>query len=109
MHLRCVAFWSITLLAFRPAPFVCAQVSGVLTGGYDAGRTNADVSETALNPATVSPAQFGRLFVLPVDGQIYAQPLYLPNVAVAGQGTHNVVFIATLHNSVYAYDADTAG
>jgi uncharacterized protein (TIGR03437 family) len=109
MHLRCVAFWSITLLAFRPAPFVYAQVSGVLTGGYDAGRTNADVSETALNPATVSPAQFGRLFVLPVDGQIYAQPLYLPNVAVAGQGTHNVVFIATLHNSVYAYDADTAG
>jgi uncharacterized protein (TIGR03437 family) len=86
-----------------------ARAQDVLTGGYDLARTNADPYETVLSPATVDPAQFGQLFQLPADGQIYAQPLYQRNVAIAGQGVHNVVFIATAHNSVYAYDADTAG
>ena len=89
------------------APGLLAQ-SPVLTGGYDPARTNSDLSETALNPSTVSPNVFGRLFTLPADGQIFAQPLYLPNVAIPGQGSHNVVFIATAHNTVYAYDADNA-
>ncbi len=89
-------------------PVLCRAQAPVLTGGYDMARTNADVNETILNPATVSPAQFGRVFTLPADGQIWAQPLYLPNVAVPGQGTHNIVYIATAHNTVYAYDADTA-
>jgi uncharacterized protein (TIGR03437 family) len=80
----------------------------VLTGGYDTARTNADLNETVLTPQTVNPGQFGRLFLLPADGQIYAQPLYRQNVSIAGQGVHNVIFVATLHNSVYAYDADTA-
>ena len=80
----------------------------MLTGGYDTARTNADLNETALTPGTVNPAQFGRLFLLPADGQIYAQPLCQRNVTIAGQGVHNVVFVATAHNSVYAYDADTA-
>jgi uncharacterized protein (TIGR03437 family) len=93
---------------FAVAVFHPAYAQDVLTGGYDAARTNADLNETSLTPGTVNPAQFGRLFLLPADGQIYAQPLYQRNVTIAGQGVHNVVFIATAHNSVYAYDADTA-
>jgi uncharacterized protein (TIGR03437 family) len=79
----------------------------VTTGGYDNSRTNADLNETILTPSKVKSSTFGRLFSLSVDGQIYAQPLYRQNVAIAGQGTHNVVFVATMHNTVYAFDADT--
>jgi uncharacterized protein (TIGR03437 family) len=85
-----------------------AQSQNVLTGNYGNSRTNANLSETLLNPAAVSPNSFGKLFSLPVDGQIYAQPLYMQNVAIADSGTHNVVFVATMHNTVYAFDADSA-
>lgn len=94
-------------IAALAAHALCAQ--DVVTGGYDIGRTNADLNETALTPATVNPAQFGKLFTLPVDGQIFAQPLYCQNIAIAGQGVHNIVFVATANNTVYAFDADTAG
>jgi uncharacterized protein (TIGR03437 family) len=101
----------LCLRFFLGVTFVAAGLlaQDVLTGGYDAARTNADPNETLLTPLTVSPDQFGKLFLLPADGQIYAQPLYQHKVTIAGQGVHNVVFIATAHNSVYAYDADTAG
>lgn len=97
------------LVAVIAIPLLWGQSQNVLTGGYNIGRTNADLNETVLTPAKVNPAGFGRLFLLPADGQIYAQPLYLSNVSVSGSGTHNVVFAATAHNTVYAYDADTAG
>ncbi len=86
-----------------------SKAQSVLTGGYDLQRTNANVAETILSPATVRTPAFGKLFTLPVDGQIYAQPLYQKGVSIPGQGVHNVVFVATEHNSVYALDADTAG
>jgi uncharacterized protein (TIGR03437 family) len=79
----------------------------VLTGGYDNARTNANLAESILTPSTVQPSAFGELFSLSVDGQIYAQPLYRQNLTIPGKGTHNVVFVATMHNSVYAFDADT--
>jgi uncharacterized protein (TIGR03437 family) len=85
-----------------------AQVN-VLTDNYDAARTNANLRETTLNTLNVSVTQFGKLFSLPVQGFINAQPLYVQNVAIAGKGTHNVVYVATLHNDVYAFDADTQG
>jgi len=77
-----------------------------LTGGYGNGRTNANLQETVLTPATVTLGNFGKRGALPVDGQVYAQPLYVSGLSIPGQGTHNVVFILTMHNSVYAYDAD---
>lgn len=82
-----------------------AQVNE-LTGGYGNDRTNANLQETALTPATVTLGNFGKLGTLPVDGQVYAHPLYVSGLTIPGQGTHNVVFILTMHNSVYAYDAD---
>ena len=79
---------------------------GVFTAQNDNARTSANQSEVLLTPANVGSTQFGKLFSLPVDGEIYAQPLYVANVAIPGQGTRNVVYVATQHDSVYAFDAD---
>lgn len=78
----------------------------VLTGNYNNSRTNANLQETTLSPASVTPSSLGKLFSLSVDGQIYAQPLYLAGVSIPGKGTHNVVFAVTMRNNVYAFDAD---
>jgi hypothetical protein len=80
----------------------------VLSGHYDAFLSGANTQETTLTPATVKATNFGNLFNYAVDGYTYAQPLYVPNLAIAG-GTHNVVFAATEHDSVYAFDADGGG
>jgi hypothetical protein len=82
-----------------------AQVS-VWTYHNNNFRTGANTNETILNPTNVNSTSFGRLFTNMVDGCVYAQPLYVPNVNIQGQGTHNVLFIATEHNTVYAFDAD---
>jgi hypothetical protein len=75
----------------------------VYTRSYDNARTGANLQETILTPANVNSATFGKLFTVHTDGQAFAQPLYLSNLAIAG-GTHNVVFVASMLNTVYALD-----
>src|SRR5262245_34604316 len=89
--------------AFRPlvealeARLAPANVD-VLTFHNDNLRSAVNAQEDILTPANVNPTQFGRLFSYPVDGYVYAQPLYKADLAIKGS-THNVVFVATEHNS----------
>ena len=82
--------------------------TAVLTQHNDNARTGQNTAETILNTGNVNANQFGKLFAMPTDGQVYAQPLYVPGVTIKG-GVHNVVIIATENDSVYAYDADFGG
>jgi hypothetical protein len=82
-----------------------AQVN-ILTANGGNDRTNANLLETQLAPVTVSPASFGKLGAFPVDGPVFAQPLYVSGLSIPDLGTRNVLFVATMHNSIYAFDAD---
>ena len=83
-----------------------ASPTDVVTYKNDVGRTGQNLTESILTPANVTPATFGLLGNLPVDGKVDAQPLYLSQLTIGG-ATHNVVFAATEGDSVYAFDADT--
>ena len=96
---------AIALVGCTLLPPAHAQVS-VVTYHNDVARTGQNTSETWLTPANVNKSRFGFRFSQPVDGFIVAQPLYLQNVSIPGAGTHNVVYVATLNDSVYAFDAD---
>ena len=95
----------ILVLTFvQPA---CGQAINVLTQHNDLGRSGANTNETVLTTSNVNASAFGKLFSLPIDGFTYAQPLYASGINVPGQGARNVVYVATAHDSVYAFDADS--
>jgi hypothetical protein len=79
----------------------------VVTQHNDLGRTGLNPNESVLSPDNVDAAHFGKQFAQPVDGFIYAQPLVVSQVAIPNMGTHDVVYVATENNSVYAFDANT--
>ena len=77
----------------------------IVTQHNDNRRSGANLGETILKPANVNGRGFGKLFELPIVGSAYAQPLFVPRVRMR-EGTHNVLYVATMHNQVTAFDAD---
>jgi outer membrane protein assembly factor BamB len=102
----CFSMFATLLLA----AVVSADKPQVITFHYDQASTGQNLVETELNHVTVKAGPFGKKFAVPVNGQIYAQPLYLPAVEIKGgahAGRHDVVFVVTQHDSAYAFDADS--
>jgi hypothetical protein len=78
----------------------------VTTQHNDELRTGANLQEITLDTSNVNPEHFGKLFTYPVQGHVYAQPLYVSDVTIPAKGIHNVVYVATMNNRVFAFDAD---
>ena len=84
---------------------ITVKGTAVVTHQYNAQRLGANVYETKLTPSNVNATLFGKMFACGVDSAVYGQPLFMPKMSIAG-GTHNVVYVATEKDSVYAFDAD---
>jgi hypothetical protein len=110
MRMKSYPLLFIPLLAASFSLFTAAAqgqgFTGVFTQHNDTARTGQNLNETVLTTTNVTSSKFGRIFSYPVDGQIYAQPLYVPNVTIPNQGVHNVLYVATENDSLYAFDAD---
>ncbi len=102
---------SLAALALLAGPILVHSqvVQSVLQRGYDANVSGANLTETALTKSNVGPTTFGLRFNLTVDDKVFAQPLYVPGVVIPGLGAHNVVYVATMSDSIYAFDADIGG
>jgi hypothetical protein len=97
---------AVCSMALGLAVTVTISVAQVTTSQYDNLRTGAALTETLLTPQSVNPTQFGKLGAFKVDGAVYAQPLFIPSLEIPGKGKHDILFVATEHDSVYAFDAN---
>jgi len=106
---RALVFLTAAALALTLTTRTASSTSGtdVVTYHNDVARTGQNLNESILTPTTVNVSTFGKLGVFAVDGKVDAQPLYLSSVAIPGGGTHDVLYVATEHESVYAMDAVT--
>lgn len=101
--------WPIRTVLFLILLTVAASAQVQVTGQHsDSFRRGQNTHETILTPSSVASGQFGKLFSYVIDGPVSAQPLYVPNVTIPGKGIHNVLYVATLQDSIYAFDADDA-
>ena len=107
MPVRSVLRRSVAVCTFAAIATPAAAQIDILTSRYDPGRTGANLSESTLTAANVNVNQFGKLYSYPVDGAVYAQPLYVSGVAINGV-SRNVLYVATMNDKVYAFDADSA-
>jgi hypothetical protein len=109
--LRLVSCGSNVTGAIQPQPTQPAPgttpANSVVTYHNDNARTGQNLGESTLTPANVKVSSFGKLFVIATDGKVDAQPLYLPNVSTPSHGTHNILYVASEHGTVYGLDADT--
>jgi len=97
--------WATPSETFKTLASAASAVP-ILTYHYDNTRAGANTNETTLTLLNVNPNNFGKLFSYNVDGYVYAQALLATNVSIPGQGAHNVLYVATEHDTVYAFDAD---
>lgn len=104
MQFAGIRWFVLVAIPLAASPLLAADV---LTFHNDPARTGLNDHESILNPSDVNADKFGLLFNLPVDGKVDAQPLYISSVSIRGAGRKNVVLVATEHDSVYAFDADT--
>lgn len=100
-----------TSISATPSAIVAQTPTPVTvpTWRYDLTHAGQNTRETVLNPSNVNSNSFGKLFALPVDSTVYAQPLYVPGLKMSDGQTHNVLFVATENDSIYAFDADSNG
>jgi uncharacterized repeat protein (TIGR03806 family) len=98
--------WASPSQTFTTLSTPTAPPQGILTYQFDNTRVGANTNEFLLTPANVNVNNFGRLFSYPVDGYVFGEPLVVTNVAIPGAGVHDVLYIATEHDTVYAFDAD---
>ena len=109
---RPMGFHRMLAFAFLSAPLISLVAQAptpvpVLTWRYDLTHAGQNTQETALTPANVNTQSFGKLFSVPVDSTVYAQPLYVPALKMNDGVVHNVLFVATENDSIYAFDADS--